>query len=41
LYTLLRGKDPKEAAKLLEQQVKDVGLTGCERLKTLAAAATE
>jgi hypothetical protein len=41
LYTLLRAKDPKQAAELLQQQVKDVGLANCERIKTLQAAATD
>jgi hypothetical protein len=40
-YTLLRVKDPKEAAKMLSNQAKEMGLQKCERAMALQAASKE
>jgi hypothetical protein len=40
-YTLLRAKDPKEGAKMLSEQAKDVKLQKCDRAAALEAAAKE
>jgi hypothetical protein len=40
-YTLLRAKDPKEAAKMLADQANDMGLKKCNRAQSLEASAKE
>jgi hypothetical protein len=40
-YTLLRAKDPKEAAKMLADQAKEMGFSKCKRAESLEASAKE
>ena len=40
-YTLLRAKDPNEAAKFLANQASEMKLSKCDRVATLEAAAKE
>jgi hypothetical protein len=40
-YTLLRAKDPKEAATFLANQAKDMKLSKCSRVASLEAAGSD
>jgi len=40
-YTLLRAKDPKQAAALLANQAKEMKLSKCNRVEALEAAGSD